>query len=134
MSYLPCNISDRDYPPSCISPVPTLQLFKVSSSSVYPFKSCAYKRFGQLDGQTCRGVDSYIPLNNFVCGGGGGIIKLTKHDLVAQLNVWHVTFSRSTSLVSKSAATEGMSSAHWQYSTTIFNNINTVLKIYKYCL
>ena len=39
-----------------------------------------------------------------------------------------LTLRRSMSLVRRSEATEGMSSAHWQYSTTILSSSSTVLQ------
>ena len=57
-SYLPWNRSDQDYPPSCTSSGPILQLCKVSSVFINLLRrSCTYKKCGH----THRQSDSYIP-------------------------------------------------------------------------
>ena len=55
-NYLPLNSSTRDYTHSFTLSDRTLQLCKVSSVSLFPLRSCIYKKYTQTAGQD----DSYI--------------------------------------------------------------------------
>ena len=61
LNYLPWNMSDKDYPPSCTSKGHILQLFKVSSTSVHPLRRSCSLNLQEIWIKRRKG-DSYVAL------------------------------------------------------------------------